>query len=223
MSFLPALEELDRDGAIREAAEKVDPATRAVFLRKVGIGAGAIVAGGAFAGSFPAIARAATPKSDVDILNFALTLEFLEAEFYTLAVAANFDNPEHNLFAKVVMAHEVAHVKALQAALGSAAVPKPKFDFKGTTEDQGKFAGTAQVLEDTGVAAYLGQVGLIKTKAVLAAAGSILPVEARHAAWIRDINGGKPPATNPAPSAFERSKTKAQILAAVAKTGFIVG
>ncbi len=216
MSLLPQLDQLDSDGAIREYADKVDPATRAVFLRKVGIGAGAVVAGGAFAGSFPALGRAATPKSDVDILNFALTLEFLEAEFYTLAVNSNFPNPEHRLFAQVVKAHEVAHVKALQGALGPAAVKKPKFDFGDATTDQGKFAGTAQVLEDTGVAAYLGQVGNIKSKAVLAAAGSILPVEARHAAWIRDINGGKPPATNPAPAAFEKGKTKAQILAAVA-------
>ena len=223
MTYLPPLTELDSDGAIQEYAEKVDSATRAAFLRKAGVIGGAVVAGGAFAGSFPALAGAATPKSDVDILNFALTLEFLEAEFYTLAVASNFANPEHNLFAKVVKAHEVAHVKALQAALGSAAVPKPKFDFGDTVTDQGKFAGTAQVLEDTGVAAYLGQAGLIKTKAILAAAGSILPVEARHAAWIRNINGGKPPATNPAPFAFEKPKTKAQILAAVAKTGFIVG
>ena len=76
------------------------------------------------------------------------------------------------------------------------------------------------MLEDTGVAAYLGQVGNIKSKKILAAAGSILPVEARHAGWIRDING-----TSRAPRhrAFQGAKTKAQILAAVKATGFIVG
>ena len=77
------------------------------------------------------------------------------------------------------------------------------------------------MLEDTGVAAYLGQVGNIRNKTVLKAAGSILPVEARHASWIRDIIGsGNGP--SPAPNAFEGAKTKAQILAAVTGTGFIV-
>jgi hypothetical protein len=77
---------------------------------------------------------------------------------------------------------------------------------------------TAQVLEDTGVAAYLGQVGNIKSKKILSAAGAILPVEARHAGWIRDLND-----VSGAPVAFQGSKTRAQILSAVKGTGFIVG
>src|SRR5262249_54839706 len=121
-------------------------------------------------------------------------------------------------FAQVVKSHEVAHVHALKSTLGSAAVKQPKFNFQGTTENQAKFRATAEVLEDTGVAAYLGQVGNIKSKAVLAAAGSILPIEARHAGWIRDINN-----TLGAPNAFESGKSMSQILAAVKKTGFIAG
>jgi len=117
-----------------------------------------------------------------------------------------------------VKAHEVAHVAALKGALGSAAVKKPKFDFQGTTTNMAKFKATAQVLEDTGVAAYLGQVGNIKSKAILLAAGSILPVEARHAGWIRDIDG-----VVGAPEAFEKAKSMQQVLAAVKGTGFIVG
>jgi Ferritin-like domain len=87
------------------------------------------------------------------------------------------------------------------------------------------FQATADVLENTGVHAYLGQVGNIKAKPVLAGAGSILPVEARHAAWIRDIRfrGGTTPITTPAPAGFEEGFSKAQILAAVKGTGFIVG
>ena len=67
------------------------------------------------------------------------------------------------LFAEVVGGHERAHVKALKAALGRKAVKKPRFDFQGTTEDAAKFAATAQVLEDTGVAAYAGQAPNVKS------------------------------------------------------------
>ena len=222
MSYLPPLEELDRDGAIQEAAEKVDPFTRASFLRKAGVGAGAVVAAGGLAGALPALAEGAIPKSDVAILNFALTLEELEAAFYTEAVRKNRFQGKPRQFAQVVGRHERAHVAFLRGALGRAAVAKPKFDFKGTTENPTRFLATAKVLEETGVSAYLGQTPLIKNKQVLAAAGSILPVEARHAAWVRDILGGTGN-NNPAPFAFDKPLSKAKVLAAVKGTGFIVG
>jgi len=218
MSFLPDLNVLDVDGAIQETAEKVDGATRASFLRKAGVGAGAVLGGGALMGLLPSVASAGVPKSDVAILNYALTLEYLEAAFYTEAVAKGRFSGKVGSFAKVVKAHEVAHVAALKGALGSAAVKKPKFDFQGTTTNMAKFKATAQVLEDTGVAAYLGQVGNIKSRAILLAAGSILPVEARHAGSIRDIDG-----VVGAPEAFEKAKSMQQVLAAVKGTGFIVG
>src|SRR6476659_7784182 len=202
MSFLPALEELDLDGAIREHAENVDGNTRASFLKKAGVGAGAIAGSSAFFGALPAIAGAGVTKSDVAILNFALTLEYLEAAFYSEAVAKGKFGGELGKFASVVKAHEVAHVGFLKGALGHAAVKRPKFDFRGTTTDQ--------ALEDTGVSAYLGQVGNIRSKKILAAAGSILPIEARHAGWIRNINH-----VNGAPKAFEGPRTKRQVLAVV--------
>ncbi len=223
MSELFTLEEVDRDGAIQEAAEQVDPTTRAAFLKKAGLGAGAVLGSGAFLGALPSVAAAAVPASDVAILNFALTLEYLESAFYTEAVNKGSFQGETATFAKIVAAHEAAHVAFLRKALGSKAVKRPVFDFKGTTTDQAKFEATANVLEDTGVHAYLGQVGNIKSKAILKAAGSILPVEARHAAWIRDIRLAKQQGTIPAPSAFEGARTKAQILAAVKGTGFIAG
>jgi hypothetical protein len=218
MTHLPSLEELDVDGAIRERAEQVGGATRGAFLRKAGLGAGAVVGSSAFFGVLPSIASAGVAASDVAILNFALTLEYLEAAFYAEAVSKGRFPGKVGTFARIVSAHENAHVAFLKSALGSAAVKKPKFDFKGTTTNKAKFMATAQVLEDTGVAAYLGQVGNIKSKTILGAAGSILPIEARHAGWIRDLNNAPG-----APTAFQGAKTKAQILTAVKGTGFIVG
>jgi Ferritin-like domain len=216
-----SLEAVDIDGAIQEAGSRVDEQTRASFLRKAGIGLGALAGSGAILGALPSLASAAA-TSDVDILNFALTLEYLESAFYGESVMKGALSGETKTFAKVVAGHEAAHVAALKGALGSAAVAKPKFDFQGTTDDQAKFQATSEVLEYTGVSAYLGQVGNISSKKVLGAAGSILPVEAWHAAWISDLrrHGGKP---YPAPMAFAVGKTMTQILAAVKGTGFIVG
>ncbi|MHB8656381.1 MAG: ferritin-like domain-containing protein [Solirubrobacteraceae bacterium] len=216
-----ALQELDRDGAIQEAAAGVDEATRASFMRRTG----AFVGGGLALGSIPvalATASGGLPSGDVKILNFALTLEYLEAAFYAEAVSKGALSGSAATFAHVVAQHEAAHVQALMSTLGSAAVKKPKFDFKGTTGKQSSFLSTSMVLEDTGVQAYEGQVGNIKTPAVLMAAGSILPVEARHAAWVRDIIGaGHSPV--PAPQAFNPSLTMSAVLSAVKGTGFITG
>jgi hypothetical protein len=218
------LDEVDADGAIQEMVEKVEGSSRVAFLRKAGIAAGAVVGGGALMGAIPSLASAggAQATSDVDILNYALTLEFLEAAFYNEAVAKGALKGETAVFAKTVAAHENAHVSFLKSALGAKAVAKPKFDFKGATGKQSTFQATAEVLEYTGVAAYLGQVGNITSKKILGAAGSILPVEAYHAAWIADIrrHGAAP---RPAPAAFAKALSKTQVLAAVKKTGFIVG
>jgi hypothetical protein len=213
--FSELVGEFDADSAVAEAADRVSKLdTRAGFLKKAGLGAGAVLGGGALMGALPGIASAGVAASDVAILNYALTLEYLEAAFYAEALSMGKISDKNVLaFAQVVAKHEALHVSFLKGALGSAAVKKPKFDFKGTTADQAKFMATAQVLEDTGVAAYLGQVGLIKSKKILGAA-----VEARHAGWIRNLNG-----VAGAPQAFEAPKTKAAVLAAVKATGFIVG
>ncbi len=218
----------------RAIPTSIEPTTRpgaaprtASFLKRAGVGVGTLAIGSAFAGAVPSIARGAVPASDVAILNFALTLEYLEAEFYAQANRNKIFGSSKELFrfSQVVAQHEATHVAFLKKTLGAKAVAKPKFDFKDTVTDPAKFAATAQVLEDTGVHAYLGQVGNIKTKAVLIGAGRILPVEARHASWIRDLrfSGGTTSPTTPAPAAFEDGFTKAKILAAVKATGFIVG
>ena len=82
--------------------------------------------------------------------------------------------------------------------------------------DTATFAATAQVLEDTGVNAYLGQVGNIAVKGTLSAAATIATVEARHAGWIRNING-----VVGAPLSFDKRKSEKAILKAVGATGFI--
>jgi rubrerythrin len=217
------LDVLDADGAIRDSAEAAG-FDRSSFLRKGALAGGGLIAGGAFFSYLgPAealISKKKSKKNDVKILNYALTLEFLEAAFYKQAVAnaAYGDSAVLKRFAEVVAEHEATHVKFLKGALGSAAIKSPKFDFKDAVTDVKKFAATAEVLEDTGVSAYLGQVTNLFQPAVLRAAGTIATVEARHASWIRFIN-----LETPAPAAFDKPKSEAATLKAVTGTGFIVG
>lgn len=208
--------DVDQDGAIEETFHKLNGGTsRGGFLRRAGILTGGITGSGIALGALAKPAAAQTAQ-DVAIANFALTLEFLEAEFYTQAENAGALSGDVAEFARIVAAHERAHVKALQGMLGSAAVAKPSFDFKGTTEDMAAFQETAQLLEDTGVAAYAGQAPRIQTDSVLNAALGIHSVEARHAAWIRHLNGNPP-----APNAFDEAQSMDAILTAVGGTGFI--
>ena len=191
--------------------------SRAAFLKAAVIAGGTFVTGGILIGGLPKLSVGApSAAQDAKILNFALTLEFLEAEFYTQAERNGRLRGELAEFASVVGAHERAHVAFLQGALGGAAVAKPTFDFGNTVTEQKAFANTAQVLEDTVVAAYNGQAPNL-TKETLAPAASIVAVEALHAGWIRDINRPR----LPAPAAFDAAQSQKQILAAVKKTGFI--
>ena len=218
-----SVQTMDRHGAIREARETVVADNRLDFFRKAGMAGAGLVGGSALLGALtPAVASAApSKKQDVKILNYALTLEYLEAAFYAEAVAKGALSGRTLDFAKLVASDEATHVKTLKKALGSAAVAEPKFDFQGTTADQAKFQQTALTLENTGVAAYLGQAGKV-TPAVLKVAGSIVTVEARHAALIADIIGGDVSTATPN-GPFDKPSSMATILATVKKTGFIVG
>lgn len=192
--------------------------TRSQFLRKAVVGGGTLVVGGVAIGGLPKLASAApSARQDQAILNFALLLEYLEAEFYTVAetVGAAIQG-ELREFATVVGAHERAHRDFLISTLGSAARAKPAFDFRDTVTDPTKFRQTAQALEEVGVSAYLGQATRLR-RPTLGIAATIASVEARHASWIRDINGKLP-----APAAFDKPRTKSQVESAVQKTGFIV-
>ena len=205
------LAQLDADGAIQEAAYAVDPAgeaTRSDFFKKAALGGGALVAGGVVFGGLPALALGAPSKAqDVKILNYALTLEYLETAFYKEARSKAGLRGETAEFAKVVYGHEAAHVKALKSVLGAKAGASPTFDFGATTASQGAFQKTAMAVEDLGVSAYAGQGPRLKQIAVIQAALAIHSVEARHAAWIRNILG-----KNPAPVAFDPARSMEQVL-----------
>jgi rubrerythrin len=214
------LEMIDADGAIQEAADGADLDTRSDFFRKSIYAGGTLAAGGLLMGGMPALANAKpSAKQDVKILNFALTLEYLEAAFYKQATAGNALSGEASNLAQNISVHEHAHVVFLKKALGKKAVKSPKFDFGDTVTDQVKFLSTAFVLENTGVAAYLGQAGRIKNPAYLGAAATILTVEARHAGAIAQLTHKK---VSPSGS-FDHGKSMAAILKAVKGTGFITG
>lgn len=220
MSHLPRIEELDKDGAIREMAERVDGNTRRAFMMKAGasgVAAGAVLGG---LGTF-ALAQGEDNLSDLEILNFALVLEYLEAAFYVEAVEKGDFGGDVGTFAKTVRAHEQAHVEALKAAIsegGGTPVPEPEFNFKDTTTDEKTFLDTSEVLEATGTGAYLGAAPSIESTEYLASAASILSVEALHTAWVRTLGGGS---GLPAPNAFTEPLTVEQVLSAVGDTGFI--
>jgi hypothetical protein len=133
------------------------------------------------------------------VLNYALKLEYLEAEFYNkgLASAGLIPSGAPNGAISTIAAHENAHVAFLKSAIGAAggtAVAKPTFDFTAggafgaVFSDYATFLAVAQTFEDTGVRAYKGQAGnLISNNDVLTAALQIHSVEARHASHIRQM------------------------------------
>jgi Ferritin-like domain len=205
--------ELDRDGAIAAAVDRVSGDTRAELLGKAAVG------GTALLGALAASGRAdgATAASDVAILNYALTLEYLQAAFYTEAERLGAVGGKLAEVPRQLGAVERAHVTALKDALGSAAVARPGFNFQGVTEDQAKFLQTAVAFEDLAAAAYKAQAARIKSPALVAAAVSIHSVEARHAAWMRYLAGA-----TPAASAFDEGKPVSEVKQIVASTRFVV-
>jgi rubrerythrin len=187
-------------------------ATRRDAIR-AGVSVSSRVAAGLAVGSVPAaMAALATdafgqdnlPGIIVEVLNFALTLEHLEAEFYTRGMAAPglLVGRDREMFDQI-RKHEVAHVEFLRSTLGGRAAPKPTFDYTGgmgrgngpfadVFSNPRTFAALAQVFEDTGVRAYKGQASfLMANKTVLESALRIHSVEARHAAQVRRMRGQK--------------------------------
>jgi ferritin-like protein len=207
------LASIDRDGALAETRSRADHAmSRRSLLGLALMGTGAIAAARA-----PAAAAAGLSASDIDILNYALVLEYLQASFYTEAERSGALSGKTAEAARIVGATERAHVKAFRTLLGSKAVQRPTFNFQGTTEQQRPFLKTAVAFEDLAVAAYKGQAPKLRSNAVLAAAVGIHSVEARHAAWMRELFG-----ITPAVHAFDQPASRASINRIVASTKFIV-
>jgi rubrerythrin len=194
-----ALETLDRD-----------PSSRKRFLTAVG-GTGATAAFGLFLAACGSSKKssssssssttstqsstASSPtdmfgKGDLGILGYALTLEYLETDFYKQAAKSGKLSGKVLAVAKQFGSEEAQHVQALEGAIKKAggklpAKPKGKFPLK----DQKSILKLAATVENLGASAYLGQAGLIKDKEVLAAALAIHAVEARHAAALNSVIG----------------------------------
>jgi len=184
------------------------------FLRVAGVvGVGASLA--ATTGVSNVFAASAFGDGDVGILNYALTLEYLEADFYAQGVAKGATLLGDDLkYLDPIAKHEAAHVQAILGTLqklGAKPVDKPTTKYPdGTFTDKMTFLKTASTFEETGVKAYQGQVTKVANKDILAAAASIAGVESRHASVINLILKQKP-----VPAPVEANASMDDIVAAV--------
>ncbi len=193
-----------------QVEEESGDLSRSEVILKGALAAGTVY-GALMVGPFVRKAFAMGGSSDVDILNFALTLEYLESTFYKEASSRAKAKGELKQLIALIGKDEQQHVEALAGTikkLGGKPVAEPKFNFE--YDDVAGFLKLAQTFEDTGVSAYNGAAPMIKSKEVLVAAGSIVQVEARHAAAIRLQNKEEP-----APKAFDEALEEKQVLKAV--------
>ena len=173
-------------------------------------GSAAALAGGALM-ALPGMARAhvtGNPPTDVDVLNYALTLEHLEYAFYRDGLK-RFDEKDFrtsNLFRgsgnllrptvyenfRRIREHEDTHVETLKSvirSLGGTPVPEARYNFRTTAfTSVEKFVSVAQLLENTGVSAYDGAIAHIEAAQLLTAGATIATVEARHASYLNLLN-----------------------------------
>ena len=194
------------------AEVEIEEMNRSSFIAKGALAVGAVY-GMTMVGPFIRKAFAQGEMGDIDILNFALTLEYLEAAFYDQAKSEGKYDGETTELVDLVAKDEAEHVSALKATisdLGGTPVEAPGVDFGNAFANQGSFLELAQTFEDTGVSAYNGAGPALKSKELLATAGQIVQVEARHAAAIRLLNG-----ETPAPESFDPTLDMQQVLQAV--------
>lgn len=202
------------------AAIGVEGHTRSSFLLRSVLVTGGVLGAGAVS---PAVrqafaqsadANANDPESDIVVLNFALALEYLESTYYArgLREVSGLSADVKELVTQL-RDDEEAHVDALIETvekLGGKRAQRPTFDFSSAYADEETFLRTANVLEDTGVSAYNGAAPILSLTAVKAAAGSIVQVEARHAALVRLLRED-----DPSPRAFDKASDQADVLEAI--------
>jgi rubrerythrin len=189
------------------ASVEVDGISRSSFILRGALGVGAMYGATAVT---PYVSDALAATSDVEILNFALTLEYLETAFYLSKGRSIGLAGQSKALAKSFGDEEAEHVGALTKAiksLGGHPVKMPKFAFPVT--NQSSFLKLAYVLENTGVGAYNGAAPSLRNAAVLAAAGTIVQTEARHAASIAVLTGMSITPNG----AFDKPLSKQQVLA----------
>jgi Ferritin-like domain len=198
-----------------EVIERIvnSPSDRRKFLKQVGVTSIGVAAATMVGGSFLGKAYASTAITDTDILNFALNLEYLEAEFYSMSTygstllelgvltAAEQSGPTTGgnmvpdfgasplaFLATALRETEIDHVQYLRTTLGSAAVKKPTINLAALGygfSSVNSWLELARQFEDVGVSAYLGAAPSISSKTYLAAAGAILSTEAQHSGSLR--------------------------------------
>jgi hypothetical protein len=191
-------------------AVEVHGMTRSSFILRGAMAAGAVYGAGAV-GPYVSSAFATSGGGDIDILNFALTLEYLESDFYKVKGKAVGLSGEAKALASSFGDEEAEHVAALTKAIsGAGGTPAKKPTFVFPVTDQASFLKLAYTLENVGVGAYNGAGPSLMNKAYLAAAGSIVQVEARHAAAIALLTGGKITPNG----AFDKPLSKAAVLKA---------
>jgi hypothetical protein len=192
------------------AAVEVHGMTRSSFILKGALAAGAVY-GASAVGPYVSSALGAG-TSDLDILNFALTLEYLETNFYQVKGKMVGLSGEAKSLAAMFGDDEAQHVQALTAAIkgaGGTPVKMPTFVFP--VNDQASFLKLAYTIENTGVGAYNGAGPALTNPQFLGAAGSIVQIEARHAASIGLLTNQSVLPNG----AFDKPLTMAQVLTAV--------
>jgi Ferritin-like domain len=193
-----------------------DRSSRRDLLRK-GTLAGAVLAGGALAGGAAKLASAGPSLAqDNRILNYLLLLERLQVDFYERAAKTGWIKGELRQFARVVGAQEREHVRRLEKMLGSGTGARRKSQLGRATSSASRFVAGAVALEETVGAAYIGQGANLST-GLISPIASITAVEARQAAWIRDIAREVP-----APRAADAAKSEQAVMAALRGSGFVV-
>ena len=165
--------------------------TRRHLLKWTGA-AGTVAVAGALLPNFgiSAALGAELGDGDIGVLNYAYALEQLEAAFYTQVLTTPFSNMQVNdeRILRQIRDHEIAHRDFLKGALGRNAIPGLDVDFSAVDfSSRASVLGTADVFENLGVAAYNGAGQLISNPDYLIAAGSIVSIEARHAAAFADL------------------------------------